>query len=258
MYQVFLDFLLLHSSPKGHLLGVLVLKVLVGLHRTVQLQLLQRCWLGYRLGLLWYWIVCLGNEQRSFCCLWGCTKARHFGLFADSEGYSTFSKWFLPVCMCAKSLHSCLYNPMDCSPPGSSVQGILQARILEWVAISFLRGSSWPRDQTHIFCISCLADRFFTTESPGKPITSSNSDQSMTANHTSLAGYSPWDRKESDMTEWLTHTHTQSYHTRIKPVNLYKAFNLPQFLATISTLIYYQQTFLDILSLWIFVSSKIP
>ena len=41
MYQVFLDFLLLHSSPKGHLLGVLVLKVLVGLHRTVQLQLLQ-------------------------------------------------------------------------------------------------------------------------------------------------------------------------------------------------------------------------
>ena len=47
----------------------------------------------------------------------------------------------------AKSLRSCLtlYNSMDCSPPGSSVRGILQARILEWVAISFSRGSSRPR-----------------------------------------------------------------------------------------------------------------
>ena len=60
-------------------------------------------------------------------------------------------------------------QPMNCSLPGSSIHGILQARIIEWVAISFSRGSSRPRDQTHIFCISCLADRFFTTESPGKP-----------------------------------------------------------------------------------------
>ena len=44
-------------------------------------------------------------------------------------------------------------NPMDCSLPGSSVHGISQARILEWVAISFSRGSSWPRDWTHISCI---------------------------------------------------------------------------------------------------------
>ena len=46
-----------------------------------------------------------------------------------------------------------LCNPMDCSPPGSSVQGILQARILVWVAISFSRGSFWPRDQPHVSCI---------------------------------------------------------------------------------------------------------
>ena len=39
-----------------------------------------------------------------------------------------------------------LCNPMDCSPPGSSAHGILQARILEWLAISFSRGSSLPRD----------------------------------------------------------------------------------------------------------------
>ena len=43
---------------------------------------------------------------------------------------------------------STLCNPMDCSPPGSSVHGILQARILEWVAMPFSRGSSWPRDWT--------------------------------------------------------------------------------------------------------------
>ena len=43
---------------------------------------------------------------------------------------------------------------MDCSLPGSSVHGIFQARILEWVAISFSRGSSRPRDQIHITCIS--------------------------------------------------------------------------------------------------------
>ena len=46
-----------------------------------------------------------------------------------------------------------LCGPMESNPPGSSVHGILQARILEWVAISFSRGSSWPRDQTHVSCI---------------------------------------------------------------------------------------------------------
>ena len=47
-----------------------------------------------------------------------------------------------------------LCDPMDCSLPGSSLHGILQARVLEWVAISFSRGSSWPRDQTQVSCIS--------------------------------------------------------------------------------------------------------
>ena len=55
--------------------------------------------------------------------------------------------------------------PMDCSPPGSSVCGILQARILEWVAISSSRGSSQPRDQ---IWVSCTAGRFFLSEPPGK------------------------------------------------------------------------------------------
>ena len=54
--------------------------------------------------------------------------------------------------MSVKSFQSCptLCDPMDCSPPGSSVHGILQARILEWVAISSSRGSSQPRDQIRL------------------------------------------------------------------------------------------------------------
>ena len=52
-----------------------------------------------------------------------------------------------------------LCNPMEYSPPGSSVHGIFQARILEWVAISFSRGSFLPRNQTQVSCFAC---RFFT------------------------------------------------------------------------------------------------
>ena len=68
-------------------------------------------------------------------------------------------------CVCAKSLQSCptLCDPVDCSLPDSSVHRILQAKILEWVAISFSRGSSKPRDQTHISMFPALAGRFFTT-----------------------------------------------------------------------------------------------
>ena len=57
-----------------------------------------------------------------------------------------------------KLLQSCLthYDPMDWGPPGSSVHGILQTRILEWVAISFSRGSSQSRDQTGASGVSCI------------------------------------------------------------------------------------------------------
>ena len=46
-------------------------------------------------------------------------------------------------------------DPMDCSPPGSSVHGILQARLLDWVAVSSSRGSSRPRDRTRCSGVSC-------------------------------------------------------------------------------------------------------
>ena len=81
---------------EGHLFWVLVLKGLVGLQRTIQLQLLQYYWLEHRLGLLGYWMVCLGNRGHSvifeiaskYCIL---------DSFVDYEGYFTSSKGFLPT-----------------------------------------------------------------------------------------------------------------------------------------------------------------
>jgi len=72
------------------------------------------------------------------------------------------------ACKHAQLLQSCptLCDPMDCSPQGSSVHGILQARILEWVTIFLSEWSSGPRDWT---CVSCIAGRFFTAEPPKKP-----------------------------------------------------------------------------------------
>ena len=70
------------------------------------------------------------------------------------------------VCSVAKS-RPILCDSMDCSPLGSSVHGIFQARILEWVAMPSSRGSSPPRDRTSI---SCIAGRFFTTESLGSEV----------------------------------------------------------------------------------------
>jgi len=68
-------------------------------------------------------------------------------------------QWFQsPKCECCclvSKLCLTLCNLMECSLPGPSVHGISQARILDWVAISFSRGSSWLRDWTYVFCGSC-------------------------------------------------------------------------------------------------------
>ena len=85
----------------------------------------------------------------------------------------------------AKSLqlYPTLCNPKDYSPSGSSVHGILQARILEWVAMPFSRTSSWPQGQTPVSCISCIGNCFFfcffcffflPLLPPGKPPNSNN------------------------------------------------------------------------------------
>ena len=73
------------------------------------------------------------------------------------------------VCVCALSCPT-LCDPTNCSPPASSVYGILQSRILEWVAESLSGVSSQPKDWTQVSCISCIAGGFFTAEPAGKLI----------------------------------------------------------------------------------------
>ena len=99
----------------------------------------------------------------------------HFAAAQDKTYKSPCLCNLLPVNQfsCYLVIKSCPtpWEPMDCSPPGSPIHGIFHARILEWVAISFSRESSWPRDQTYILCI---AHEFFTTEPPGRPINRSS------------------------------------------------------------------------------------
>ena len=86
-----------------------------------------------------------------------------------SQKTELFSKclFLLP----AQSLQSCLTlcDPLDCRPPGSSVHGILQSRILEWVAMPFSGGSSSSRDQTCLLCLLHCMWIFLPTGPPGKP-----------------------------------------------------------------------------------------
>ena len=72
--------------------------------------------------------------------------------------------------MHVQSVVSDFFDPMDCSPPGSSVHGILQARILEQVAISSSREYSWPRDWTWVSCVFRITDGFVTHWAIGKAI----------------------------------------------------------------------------------------
>ena len=77
-----------------------------------------------------------------------------------------------PTCVCSVA-QSCptLCNPKDCNPPGSSVHGILQARILVWVAMPFSRGSSWPRDLTHVSYVSCIGRKIlYHSHQLGSPL----------------------------------------------------------------------------------------
>ena len=139
---------------------------------------------------------------------------------------------------------SILWDPVDCSLSGSSIRGIFQAGVLEWVAISFSRGSSWPRGETQV---SRIAGRCFTLWATREALWvlewvaypfSNGSSQSRDWTHCcnrpgfnpwiekihwrrkwqptpvflpgefhgqrSLVGYSPWGHKESDITEWLS------------------------------------------------------
>jgi len=100
--QVSLDFLLLlHASPlwwKRHffLFFYVSYRRYIGHHRIIQLQLLCHYWLRHRLGLLWYWMAYLENEQRSFCPFWDCTQVLNFGLLLTMI-YAISPKGLLPT-----------------------------------------------------------------------------------------------------------------------------------------------------------------
>ena len=101
---------------------------------------------------------------------WTCVACLHWQ--ADSLPLRHQGKTHvLLACLHAKFLPSCLIlcNSMDCILPGSSVHGILLARILECVAMPSSKGSSWTKDWTWVSCSSCTADGFFTSEPLGNP-----------------------------------------------------------------------------------------
>ena len=84
---------------------------------------------------------------------------------SNSVGYQDIS----PLCRVAQSCLT-LCDTVTCGPPGSFVHRIILARILEWVVISYSRGSSWIRDQIHVSWGSCIGRQILFPESPGKPI----------------------------------------------------------------------------------------
>ena len=88
--------------------------------------------------------------------LWELRMWMVYSILTESQKETHFSR----VCVCCyfSRVWSTLCDPVDCNPPGSPVHGIFPARILEWVAISFSRGSSWPRDRTWV---SHIASRLF-------------------------------------------------------------------------------------------------
>ena len=108
--------------------------------------------------LIWACCVCVSHSLVSNSWKWQPTPVF---LPGKSHGWRIlvgYSPWGHKESNMTEWLHfTSLRDPKDWGPPGSSVHGILQAWILEWVAISFSRGSSWPRDQTWV---SCIAGKF--------------------------------------------------------------------------------------------------
>ena len=96
------------------------------------------------------------NQVVSLLRSWCRSKFLHIGTIIKKTLCVTVSNVtaydLVSISLCLVTLT--LRNPMDCSPPGSSVHEILQARTLEWAAIPFSKGTSWPRDRMRISSIS--------------------------------------------------------------------------------------------------------
>ena len=89
---------------------------------------------------MWLWLKSISNKKEESKCMGAFLQKERITV---SHGQCIHTQWILR-------------DPLDCSLPGSSVHGTLQARILEWVAISFSREFSWPRDQTHVSWVSYI------------------------------------------------------------------------------------------------------
>ena len=97
-----------------------------------------------------------GQKSLVGCHLWGRTVRHDWSdLSSSSRGrFKKMQNWIDISCMLVTQLCLTLCIPINCGPPGFSIHGIFQARILEWIAISYFRGSSWLRDQIHVFYVS--------------------------------------------------------------------------------------------------------
>ena len=101
-------------------------------------------------------------------CLLFSTSVPCFFFQSVSTTYLFYYVWKVKALVAQSCLT--LYEPMDCSPPGFPVHRVLQARVLEWVAMLSSRGSSWPRDGTHISYASCVGRQVLLPLMPaGKP-----------------------------------------------------------------------------------------
>ena len=131
-------------------------------HRLLEMRASQGTWEGIILS----WSVKFAPEYEK--CR---TKDKTWKL----NFIPVYNMWILKkkkkLCACLKSLQGCttLSDTMDCSPPGNSVCGILQARVLEWAAMSSSRGHLRDLGIKTVPCISYTAGWFFTTEPPQKP-----------------------------------------------------------------------------------------
>ena len=134
----------------------LVSAILVGVQQHLLAVL---CCLSLTAGKI-DWYLLWSFEQPLLWNTWSCLLPTFCWIFLFSYQHVEKESEVTQSCLT-------LCNPMDCSLPGSSVRGNFQARVLEWVAISFSGGSSWPRDWTHV---SHIAGRCFTVWATGKDL----------------------------------------------------------------------------------------
>ena len=122
-------------------------------------------------------LTCIQISQEAGQVAWYSHLFQNFPQFVvihTVKGKTLFVIIIMPACMSAKSFQLCtiLYDPKDCSPPGSSVHGILKGRLLEWVAMPSSKGSSDPGIEPGLLCLLHWQAGSLPLEPPGKPLLS--------------------------------------------------------------------------------------